>query len=90
MNKFPKIKKIIDELNSYNFEHYKTTVYGRIIGKELIHKIIEADYIILERFDLDDSAYESSLRPVIYSIKKKEFLDYMKTNYPKEKINTIF
>tara|TARA_B100001971_G_C17648909_1_gene267089 strand:- start:39 stop:428 length:390 start_codon:yes stop_codon:yes gene_type:complete len=84
MNKFPKIKKIIEELNSYNFEHYKTTVYGRIIGKELLHRIIEADYIILERFDLDDRDYENALRTGFYLIKREEFLDYMKINYPKK------
>ena len=86
MNNFPKIKEIIDKFNSYNFDHYKTIVYGKLTkGEKLYNKIIEADFITLERLIFDDHVYKSALNVGIGIIKKQEFLDYMKKNYPKEK-----
>ena len=85
INKFPKIKEIIDKLNNYDFPHYKIIVYGRIIENKVLNKIIEADFIILERLNLEDRVYENALRTGIYRTKRKELSDYMEANYPKKK-----
>jgi len=81
IDEFPNIKKIIDELNSYAFYHYKTVVYGILENGSPFYKKIKADYITLETFEISDEIYEDTLMEAIYSIKRKEYRDYMKKNY---------
>ena len=81
IDEFPKIKNIIDELNSYAFYHYKTVVYGVLENVSLFDKKIKADYITLETVEISDEIYEDTLMNAVYSIKKKEYRDYMKKNY---------
>ena len=78
---FPKIKNIIDELDTYAFYYYKTVVYGTLDSEDAFEKKIKADYITLETYDINDDTYEDALMNGVYSIKRKEYLDYMKKNY---------
>ena len=82
---FPEIKKILDELHSHNFHHYKIVVYGDL-NKGIIHSTIKADLIKLEKIDVPNRAYESSLASGIYIIKRGEFEEYFKNKFPNKKI----
>ena len=82
---FPNVKKIIDELSSYNFSSYRKTVYGILDGKSDYDAKINADFIKFERLELKDKYYENQLRSGLFGIKREEFLEYMKENYPKSK-----
>ena len=90
---FPEIKKILDELHSHNFHHYKMVVYGDL-KKGIINSTIKADLIKLEKIDVHDSVYESSLSTGIYIIKRGEFEEYFKTKFPNKNIpkltNSVF
>jgi hypothetical protein len=81
IDEFPKIKELIDKLDSYAFYYYKIVVYGVLEESGILNKKIKADYIILERNDVSDEMYEDSLMSGIYSIKAKEFREYMKNNF---------
>ena len=85
IDEFPKIKNLIDELDSYAFYHYKIVVYGVLEKSGILKKNIKADYIILERFEISDETYEDSLMRGMYSIKAKEYREYMKNNFSEHK-----
>jgi len=84
INNFPKIKKIIDNLETFNFPYYKKTVFGRIVQESAFEFVFEADYIKLETFKVPDDEYKSSLRLLVDDLKKKDFIEYMKNKYPKK------
>ena len=46
---------------------------------------INADFIKFEISELEDESYEDQLRMGLLSIKRQEFREYMKENYPKPK-----
>ena len=81
IDEFPKIKNIIDKLDSYAFYYYKTVVYGTLESSGILDNKIKADYITLETYNVSDETYEDALMNAIYSIKRKEYRDYMKKNY---------
>jgi len=86
IDEFPKIKDLIDKLDSYAFYYYKIVVYGVLEESGILDKKIKADYIILERNnDVSDEMYEDSLMRGIYSIKAKEYREYMKNNFSEYK-----
>ena len=85
IDEFPQIKELIDQLDSYAFYYYKTVVYGVLEESGFLDKKIKADYIILEREDVSDETYKDSLFSGIYSIKRKEFREYMKNNFSEYK-----
>ena len=82
---FPEIKKILDELHSHNFRHYKMIIYGNL-NKGIVNSKITADLIKLEKLDLNNYAYESSLSTGIYIIKRDEFVKYLKAKFPEKSI----
>ena len=82
---FPEIKKILDELHKYNFRHYKIVVYGDL-KKEIVNTKVRADLIKLEKLDLDDRVYESSLSTGLYFIKQEEFETYFKNKFPNKTV----
>jgi len=82
---FPEIKKILDELHSHNFRHYKIITYGDL-KKGLMNSKIKADLIKLEKTNVQERVYESSLSTGIYIIKRKEFEEYFKNRFPKKPI----
>ena len=82
---FPEIKKILDELHSHNFRHYKMIVYGDL-KKGLINSKIKADLIKLEKINVQQRAYESALNTGIYIIKRGEFEEYFKNKFPNKSI----
>lgn len=82
---FPEIKKILDELHNHNFYHYKMIIYGDL-KKEIINSKIKADLIKLEKLDVHDRIYETSLSSGIYKIKRAEFAKYFKAKFPKKSI----
>tara|TARA_B100001248_G_C27285298_1_gene409780 strand:+ start:51 stop:815 length:765 start_codon:yes stop_codon:yes gene_type:complete len=85
IDEFPQIKELIDKLDSYAFYYYKTVVYGVLEESGFLDKKIKADYIILEREVVSDETYRDSLFRGIYSIKRKEYREYMKNNFSEYK-----
>ena len=82
---FSEIKNILDELHSHNFHHYKMVVYGDL-KKGIINSKIKADLIKLEKIDVHNRVYESSLSTGIYIIKRGEFEEYFKKKFPNKNI----
>ena len=60
-------------------------IYGDF-KKGLINSKIKADLIKLEKLDLNDRVYESSLSTGIYIIKREEFEEYFKNKFPNKDI----
>ena len=85
IEEFPNIKDILDELHKYNFRHYKIVVYGDL-KKEIVNTKVRADLIKLEKLDLDDRVYESSLSTGLYFIKQEEFETYFKNKFPNKTV----
>jgi len=60
-------------------------IYGDL-KKGLINSKIKADLIKLEKIDVPDRVYESSLSTGIYIIKREEFQEYFKNKFPNKTI----